>query len=70
MSGIIVKVRHVRAAMYCTRGMRAWLQLHGFDVNDFVKNGMPVEQMEATGDAMALRVAAVAREEAEDGRQG
>lgn len=70
MSGIIVRVKHVRAAMFCTRGMRDWLVLHGFDVTDFVKNGMPVEQMEATGDAMALRVAAVARKEAEeDGRR-
>ena len=69
MSEIIVKVGHVRAAMFCTRGMREWLVQHGFDVTDFVKNGMPVEKWEATGDALALRVSAIARKEAEENGQ-
>lgn len=68
MSEITVHVRHVRAAYFCTRGMREWLALHGFDITDFVKNGMPIEKWEATGDALALRVAEIARKEAEDGR--
>ncbi len=68
MSGIIVRVRHVRAAMLCTRGMRDWLTLHGFDVGDFVRDGLPIEKLEATGDEFAMRVCAVARKEAEDGR--
>lgn len=69
MTQIIVHVRHVRAAMFCTRGMREWLVYHGFDVTDFVKNGMPIEKWEATGDALALRVAEIARKEAEDERR-
>lgn len=68
-SGIRVHVRHVRAAMFCTRGMREWLQAHGFDITDFVKNGLPIEKWEATGDALALKVSAIARKEAEDGRR-
>jgi len=64
----MVHMRHVRAARYCARGMRQWFEFHGLDVADFLKNGIPVEKFEATGDAMALRVAEIARKEAEDGR--
>lgn len=67
MSGITIYMRHVRAASYCSRGMREWFALHGFDVSDFLKNGIAVEKFEATGDAMALRVADIARKEAENG---
>lgn len=67
-SGIRVHVRHVRAACYCTRGLRTWLREHDIDITDFVKNGAPVEQIEAVGDPMALRVAQLAREEAANGR--
>lgn len=68
--GIRVHVRHVRGALLCTRGMRQWLQSNGFDITEFVKHGVPVEKLEATGDAFALKVCAIARKEAEDGRQG
>lgn len=64
MSEVIVTVKHVRAARLCTSGMRVWLEHHGFDVTDFVRNGLPAETLEATGDEFALRVAAIAREEA------
>lgn len=57
--------------MFCTRGMRQWINDHGFDLTDFVKNGIAIESWEATGDALALKVSAIARKEAEEnGRQG
>jgi hypothetical protein len=62
---IIVTVAHVRAEKLCTRGMREWLAHHGIEIGDFVKNGIPIETLEATGDALALRVCARARMEAE-----
>ena len=65
MSEIVVTVRHVREEMLCTRGMRAWLEHHGFDVASFVRDGLPVETLEATGDEFALRVCARARREIE-----
>lgn len=64
MTGIVVTVRHVREEMLCTRGMRDWLTHHGFSVSDFVWHGLPVETLEATGDAFALRVCERARKEA------
>ncbi len=65
MSQVIVTVRHVREEMLCTRGMRAWLEHHGFSVREFVMHGLPVETLESTGDAFALRVCERARKEAE-----
>lgn len=68
-SGIRVTVRHIRAALDgCYPGARAFARRHGLDAHEMVRNGLPVEQIEATGDAMALRVAAYAREEAARGR--
>lgn len=61
MTEIRVKVEHVRAARLCTSGMRVWLAHHGIDLGAFLRDGVPVEQLEATGDAFALHVSAIAR---------
>lgn len=63
-SGVLVFVRHVRAAKLCTKGMKTWFDSHGIDWRR-LKDGIPVEEIEATGDKMALDVAAIAREEAQ-----
>lgn len=62
---LIVHIRHVRAAHFCTRGMREWLAHHGYDLGDVVRNGIPIEELEATGDALVKRVCDEARKEAE-----
>lgn len=59
---IRVKMNHIRAAKMCSRGARQWFERHGLDWSTFLREGLPVEEIEATGDAMALRVARVARE--------
>jgi hypothetical protein len=61
MTDIVVKMEHVRAAKMCSRGARAFFERHNLDWNTFIREGLPVEQIEATGDAMALQVAEVAR---------
>lgn len=58
---VIVKMCHIRAAKMCSRGARAFFERHGLDWSKFLSEGLPVEQIEATGDAMALQVAKVAR---------
>jgi len=58
---VIVTMRDVRAAKMCSRGARDFLKKHDFDWSDFLKNGVTPEQLEATGDAMAIKVAEVAR---------
>lgn len=57
----IVTMRDIRAAKMCSRGTRAFFERHGLDFNDFLTNGIPAEKLEATGDAMAVRVCEVAR---------
>ena len=52
----------IHAAKFCSSGARVWLKAQGIDVLDFIRNGVPVERFEETGDELALRVAAIARE--------
>ena len=52
----------------CMRGARAWAKRHGIDWGAFVKNGIPASSLEATGDALALRLVAHAR--AQEARRG
>ena len=58
---ILVNMSHVRTAKMCSRGARAFFKKHGLDWSKFLKEGLPVEEIEATGDGMALKVAKVAR---------
>ncbi len=65
----IVTMRHIRSAKLCASGARDWFKQYGFSWSDFLENGKPVEELEATGDALALKVTAIARKEEEDGRR-
>lgn len=56
-----VKMRHVREAKMCSRGARAFFENHGLNWNEFLKDGIDAAKLEATGDAMAIEVAKVAR---------
>ena len=72
-SGIQVHIRHIRApapvgANLCVRGARAWFEQYGLDFRSFLEEGLPVEVLEATQDAFAMRVCAAAR--AEHARMG
>lgn len=55
----------IRKANMCARGCRAFFLRNGFDFQDFLKNGIDVEKVRATGDVMALQVIKVV----EDGQQ-
>lgn len=62
MSGpVIVTMQDIRAAGMCRRGTKAFFDRHGLDWDEFRRGGVPAEVLEATGDAMAIRVAEVAR---------
>lgn len=64
-----VYIQHIRAADLCARGARQWFEFHGFSWQDFLDNGKAAEELEATGDAFAFAVTAIARAEAADGRR-
>lgn len=66
----MVTMRHVYAGGGCAPGARAFLLRHGLDARAFFRGGLPVERIEATGDAMALAYARIARAEAEEAGRG
>ena len=46
---------------YCVPGARAWAKRYGLDWRRFMREGLPEEELLATGDAFALAVVAHAR---------
>lgn len=65
MTEIKATMKHIRQCRMCSRGTRAFFARHGLDWTDFLKQGVPVEALEQTGDAMALQVVAAARADQE-----
>lgn len=59
----VVTIEHCRRLGYCAQGMRAWFAERGLDWDTFRTAGLPADVIEATGDDMAKRAAALAREE-------
>lgn len=58
---ILVTMADIRSCKMCSRGARAFYQRHKLDWSQLLREGTPVEEIEATGDVMALKVAEVAR---------
>lgn len=69
MQPVTVTMRHARAAkiagagVLCAPGIRPWFDVHGLDYRAFVRQGLPIAQVEALDDAFAQRAAAIARAE-------
>lgn len=65
-----VYMRHMRhpSIAYCVPGLRDFFRRHGLAFGRFAREGIPAEELEATGDAMAVKVAQFAREEAARGQ--
>lgn len=63
----IVLHRHLRELGYCNRGARTWFVRHNLDWRAFLDRGLPSEDFERTGDAMALKLVEHAKG-ATDGR--
>lgn len=68
MGGLRVTVQHLHSVPnfnagvgFCACGGRLWARHHGLDWATFVRDGLPAEVLEATGDPMALRLVAHAR---------
>lgn len=56
-------MRHLRAANMCNREPRRWFAQHGFDWSSFIKHGIPVADVIATGDPLALPVIEAVKKE-------
>lgn len=48
---------------YCAGGVRRWFARMGWDWSAFLRDGIEIEQVEATGDAMALKLAEYVRKQ-------
>lgn len=55
-----VTVQDLRASRLCFQGARPWFRRHGLDWQAFLAAGLDAEVLRATGDALALRVIAIA----------
>ena len=62
---LIIRMPDIRRALMCSRGARTFFQAHNLDWQAFLKDGIPAEELAATGDAMALECVRIAR----DGRR-
>ena len=51
---MIISMNDVRACGMCSSGVRAFFERHGLDWGDFLKNGIDVETVTKTGDAMEI----------------
>lgn len=75
MDDIRVTMRHARAAqlagvgVLCAPGIRPWFARHRLDYRAFLRDGLPVGELEKVQDAFAQRAAAIAREEAARGQE-
>lgn len=73
MPSLIVKVRHARMVDtaqpdgYCVPGMQKFFERHNLSFRDFCRHGIDADKLIATGDAMALEVVRIAREEVKSG---
>lgn len=65
MSELIITHSDAIAHGYCNRVSRPWCKQHGFDWYEFRHHGVSAEALEATGDAMAIRLCRLVR----DGRK-
>jgi hypothetical protein len=54
---LIATHEDAKALGYCNSGLRKWFPREGVSFDDFRKDGVTVDWLRATGDAMAIRLA-------------
>ncbi len=57
---MIITMTHARKAKYCRRGALAFCDRHKLNWHKFLREGLPEEELLATGDAMAVKVVEIA----------
>jgi len=53
---MIIRARDAMEINYCVSGQKKFCETHNIDFKKFVKEGVPAEEFERTGDAMALKL--------------
>ena len=54
---LIATHEDAKALGYCNSGLRKWFPRDGVSFDDFRKDGVTVDRLRATDDAMAIRLA-------------
>ena len=54
---VIATHEDAKSLGYCNSGLRKWFPRDGVSFDDFRKDGVTVDWLRATGDAMAIRLA-------------
>ncbi len=62
MDDPLVKLEDQHGLEYCNKGARAFAKRHGLDYARFRREGLPASVLEATGDAMALKLVRMVRD--------
>lgn len=61
--GIRIYPKHIRAAGMCMLpGAKTWFERYGLDWKDFIRNGVAIEDVIATGDELGMQVVRIARD--------
>lgn len=60
---ILLRIHHIHQGGYCSRGAREWAKRHNINYTQFVLNGIDVNIIEKVGDAFAIHVCQIARDE-------
>lgn len=58
-----VTVKHMRKAGYCIVGAKKFADRYNLDFKKFIKEGLPADKLEQTGDALGIKLAEIARAE-------
>jgi hypothetical protein len=60
-SDLPIRSRELVQCGMCTKGQKQWFSEHGLDFTDFLKNGVAVEVLLATGDGLATKAVEMVR---------
>ena len=62
-----IYIRHIREAGYCRKeGVKPFFDAYNWDWPDFLANGIDVEIVKKTKDAMALKIVEIAEREQDE----
>lgn len=60
-AGIQIRMPDIRRALMCGRGVQGWFRLRGLDYDRFIREGFPIEELEAIDCEMSRQVCEAAR---------
>ncbi len=63
------RLRNAKGDAFCIPGIRKWTEAHGVDFAKFIREGIPAEELIATGDQLAMDIVELAKKEREHGQE-